>query len=96
MSDLLELGKYALGGGGSAAFVAGIIFGVKYLRNGRAKTKLPPNCPAAPILEAHKDVLLRQTEAFNGFSEAVNRNTAQSERVNDTLIQVLLKEKSDE
>jgi len=79
MSDLLEIGKWVGSAGAGGGFVAGVIFAVKYLLNGRSNGQehdtrfaLPPvpprpECPGKSYFEERKIEDIRQVEAFRAM-----------------------------
>jgi hypothetical protein len=88
MNELIEVAKVVGGGGVGAGFVVGVMWAMSK-RNG--KSVMP--CPAEKVLVENKECVEKSVAemaaSVKGLVEAVSRNTAQSERVNDTLIKVL-------
>jgi hypothetical protein len=97
MGDLAELAKYIGGAGVGGGFVIGVIFAVKYLRNGRTaeatdtRGPLPPvkvtPCPSEPVLQQYKENALVLSEVHKGLVEAVQRNTSAAERQTAAMIE---------
>jgi hypothetical protein len=81
MGDLAELAKYIGGAGVGGGFVIGVIFAVKYLRNGKGAegtdTRGPlqpvaatPECPGLSYFEEGKVHDIRQEEAFRSMIQS--------------------------
>jgi len=80
-NDLIGLARdCGLGGG----VLLGLLVALKALKNGRA-------CPAKEVLDSYHDELNKSKEVSKGLTEAVNRNTAASERLTNVLVEVLTK-----
>lgn len=72
MNELLEIAKYAGGGGVGTGIVIGIFFTIKHLRNGRNPIKTP-ECPSKPYFEERKIEAMRQVEAFKAMIASWDR-----------------------
>jgi len=75
-ADWFSLAKdFGLGGG----VIVGVAMAAKALKNGKP-------CPAEDVLDKHHEELVRSNAVREGLIEAVNRNTAASERLTDVLV----------